>query len=303
MKIGISVASAYRVDDPRDGARFMIERTRAARLAGFDSLFVGDHHATPQPYYQNVPMLARMLAEWGDATAGALFLLPLWNPVLVAEQVATLACIHGGSFVLQCGIGADATQFAAMGAKLSHRASAFEEAIGALRALWRGESVTLQGRYTNRDARISPCPPVPIDIWIGASAPVAIERAARLGDAWLGDPGMTLDVAGERIALYREACIKHSRAPTTIPIRRDVYVGATRAAAERDMAGVLARGYRGFDPDALVIGDISSVTDTFAHLGELGYDHVLVRNMTPDQDQALATIERLGQVRELLATH
>ena len=73
MKIGISVASAYRVDDPRDGARFMIERTRAARLAGFDSLFVGDHHATPQPYYQNVPMLARMLAEWGDATAGALF--------------------------------------------------------------------------------------------------------------------------------------------------------------------------------------------------------------------------------------
>ncbi len=303
MKIGISVASAYRVDDPRDGARYMIERTAAARRAGFDSLFVGDHHATAQPYYQNVPMLARMLAEWGDAMAGALFLLPLWNPVLVAEQVATLACIHGGRFVLQCGIGADAGQFAAMGAKLAHRPSAFEESIGALRALWRGDVVTLSDRFDNRDARISPLPPQPIDIWIGASAPVAIERAARLGDAWLGDPGMTLGVAAERIAIYRDACVKHKRAPATIPIRRDVYVGATRASALRDMESVLARGYRGFDPAALIIGDVASVTDSFARLGELGYDHVLVRNMTPDQDQALATIERLGLVRELLATH
>ena len=43
----------------------MIERAAAARRAGLDSLFVGDHHATPAPYYQNVPILARMLARIG----------------------------------------------------------------------------------------------------------------------------------------------------------------------------------------------------------------------------------------------
>ena len=67
-----------------------------AREAGLDSLFLGDHHAVPVPYYQNVPMLGRLLAEWGDRPAGALFLLPLWNPVLVAEQIGSLAAIAAG---------------------------------------------------------------------------------------------------------------------------------------------------------------------------------------------------------------
>ena len=75
----------------------MIERARAANGAGLDSLFVGDHHSTgPGVYYQNVPILGRLLAEWGDQPAGALFLLPLWHPVLLAEQIGTLASIADG---------------------------------------------------------------------------------------------------------------------------------------------------------------------------------------------------------------
>ena len=66
MKIGISVCSLHFVDDPRTGARHMIERTASAREAGLDSLFVGDHHVTASPYYQNNVILARMLAEWGS---------------------------------------------------------------------------------------------------------------------------------------------------------------------------------------------------------------------------------------------
>src|SRR3989475_579718 len=91
VRAGISLTSRHAVKDPRQGARWMIERARAAWEAGLDSLFLGDHHATAVPYYQNVPMLGRLLAEWGDRPAGCLFLLPLWNPVLVAEQVGTLA--------------------------------------------------------------------------------------------------------------------------------------------------------------------------------------------------------------------
>jgi hypothetical protein len=98
LRLGVSLTSAHTVEDPRQGARWMIERAAAARKADLDSLFVGDHHATPGKYYQNVPMLGRLLAEWSDKPAGCLFLLPLWNPVLVAEQVGTLAAImRGGS--------------------------------------------------------------------------------------------------------------------------------------------------------------------------------------------------------------
>src|SRR5947207_11901765 len=83
MRVGISLTTNYPdVKDPRQGARWIIERAAAARRAALDSLFIGDQHASPTPYYQNTPMLARLLAEWGEAPAGCLFLLPLWHPVL-----------------------------------------------------------------------------------------------------------------------------------------------------------------------------------------------------------------------------
>ena len=106
MKVRISLTSNYPdVKDPRQGARWMIERAAAARRASLDSLFVGDQHVSPTPYYQNTPMLGRLLAEWSEAPAGCLFLLPLWHPVIVAEQIGTLAAIAKGPFTMQCGLG------------------------------------------------------------------------------------------------------------------------------------------------------------------------------------------------------
>ena len=87
MRVGISLTSNHpEVKDLRQGARWMIERAAAARRASLDSLFIGDQHVSPTPYYQNTPMLERLLAEWGEASAGCLFLLPLWHPVLVPSR-------------------------------------------------------------------------------------------------------------------------------------------------------------------------------------------------------------------------
>ena len=190
MRIGISLTSAYATQDARKAARFMIERAAAARRAGLDSLFLGDHHSTGAPYYQNVPMLGRLLAEWGDAPAGCLFLLPLWHPVHVAEQVGTLAAIAKGRFILQCGIGDGAEQFDAMGVNLKHRPSAFEEALDAVRRLLAGETVGSHGRYLFDNARVAPRPTEPLEVWIGATAEPSRRPAARLGDGWLASPGL-----------------------------------------------------------------------------------------------------------------
>src|SRR5437879_4119323 len=179
VRAGISLTSRHAVKDPRQGARWMIERARAAWEAGLDSLFLGDHHATAVPYYQNVPMLGRLLAEWGDRPAGCLFLLPLWNPVLVAEQVGTLAALARGRFILQCGLGDDESQFAAMGARLTTRPSAFEESLSIIRRLLAGEVVSSSGRFAVRDARVAPTPSEPVEGWIGASAEVSTERSGR----------------------------------------------------------------------------------------------------------------------------
>src|SRR4030095_12906799 len=114
----------------------------ARRRAVLASLSLGDHHSTGTPYYQNVPMLGRLLAEWGDRPAGCLFLLPMWNPVLVAEQVGALASIARGRFISQCGLGDGQPQFAAMGAEIKQRPSAFEEALGIIQRLLRGDTVS-----------------------------------------------------------------------------------------------------------------------------------------------------------------
>lgn len=298
MNIGISVTSAFDISDVRVGAQYMIEQARAAWRAGFASLFVGDHHVTPNPYYQNSPILGRLLAEWGNRPAGALYLLPLWNPVLVAEQTATLACINPGRFIMQCGIGGDERQSSGMGVDIRLRPSMFEESLETIRALWRGESVTVDGRWRLHKSRIAPLPPEPIEVWIGASAKVAIDRAARLGDGWLADPGMDFKTARRRIDDYREACQRHGRKPLAIAIRRDTHVGESAEDARQAMARYLRSGYRGFPEDALLIGDVGRVAERMAELAGMGFTDVIVRNISADQSQALATIDRLAKVQE-----
>ena len=91
MRIGMSLSSSYGVDDAREAPATWSSAPAPRGEAGLDSLFVGDHHNSgPRKYYQNIPILGRMLAEWGDRPAGALFLLPLWHPVHLAEQIAPL---------------------------------------------------------------------------------------------------------------------------------------------------------------------------------------------------------------------
>ena len=300
MRVGISLTSSHTVADPREGARRMIERAAAAERAGLDSLFVGDHHATPGPYYQNVPMLGRLLAEWTDRPAGCLFLLPLWNPVLIAEQVGTLAAIARGRFIFQCGLGDGEAQFLAMGANLKQRPSAFEEAFDIVKRLLAGETVSSQGRFVLENARVAPRPAEPVEYWIGASARVAIDRAARIADGWLASPSLTLDRAREQADWYRDACAKYGKMPAAVAIRRDVYVGESSAGAEAVGRAIVKAGYRGFDPSALVWGSVAEVVDKFRAFEPLGYTDIIVRHIIDNQSKVVGSLGRLAEVGKAL---
>jgi alkanesulfonate monooxygenase SsuD/methylene tetrahydromethanopterin reductase-like flavin-dependent oxidoreductase (luciferase family) len=300
LRVGTSLRSGYGAIDARDGARWMIERARAARDAGLDSLFVGDHHNVPVPYYQNVPMLGRLLAEWNEKPAGALYLLPLWHPVLVAEQIGTLASIATGPFIMQCAVGGGEPQFAAMGVPLGQRPSRFEAALDVIRRLCAGEQVDTTEPYEIRAARIAPVPPAPLEVWIGGAAPVAIDRAARLGDAFLVGPEATPSHARELLAIYNEACARHGRTPSKIAIRRDIHVGADDADAARVAGPIISAGYRGFDPGAPVVGGPERVAAAFADLAAAGYTDVIVRHLADDQTEVLRSFARLPDVRAQL---
>src|SRR6185295_2687657 len=284
--------SARRADDPRRGAQWMVERTKAAWHAGLDSIFVGDHHATPGAYYQNVPIMGRLLAEWGDAPAGCLFLLPLWHPVLVAEQIGTLAAVARGPFIMQCGLGWGEDRFAAMGANYRTRPSAFEEALDIVQRLLAGETVTSARRFRITEASLALRPPEPVAVWIGASAPPAIDRAARLAEGWIASPGLTFAEARIQADLYRERCAACGKEPGAIVLRRDIYVGASSAEARAVLQDALSQGYRGIAAEALIAGSVDEVAERFRRFAEIGYTEISVRHLTNDQPKVLGSLER-----------
>lgn len=302
MRVGISLTSNYpEAADPRRGARWMIERAGAARRAGLASLFVGDQHVSPTPYYQNTPMLGRLLAEWGDAPSGCLFLLPLWHPVLVAEQIGTLAAIARGPFIMQCGLGWGDDRFAAMGVSMKTRPSAFEEALDIVRRLLAGETVSAARRFRIDNARLALRPPAPVDVWIGASAAPAIDRAARLAEGWIASPSLTTEEARAQADLYRERCAAYDRAPGAIVLRRDIYVGESSAEAQAVLQQALSRGYRAAPAEALIAGSAEEVAERFRDFEKMGYTDILVRHLTNDQPKVLGSLERLAAVRAAVA--
>ena len=286
--------------DPRVGAQHIIDRAAAAEASKLDSLFLGDHHATPTPYYQNVPMMGRLLANWSGSKCGVLLLLPLWHPVLVAEMLSTLASLTSSTFVLQAGIGYGEKQFSALSADYKQRGERFEQALNILHTLWSGEMVT-NPLWGIEQAVINPTPREPIPIWIGATAPIALKRVARMGHNWLADPGLTKPNLLKKRDLYLAACeAEGTEYPSQMAVRRDVHVADSDKEAAALTAALKAKQYRGIDPSALVIGTVSQVEAYFRALAEMGFTDIITRHLHPDQTSAIRSIERLGHVRERL---
>jgi alkanesulfonate monooxygenase SsuD/methylene tetrahydromethanopterin reductase-like flavin-dependent oxidoreductase (luciferase family) len=261
---------------------------------------------------QNVPILGRILAEWAGRQCGCLFLVPLWHPVLMAEQISTLAAMADGPFIVQAGIGAGREQFAAMGADPGRRVPVFEEGVRIARALLGGETVDSE-MFGIHGARIAPTPPEGVEWWIAGGAPRSIDRAARLGDCWYANADLTPETAARGISRYREACARHGREPSRIPIRRDVLVCESRSEAERAGDALVAAGYReglwpssmALDRAALAYGDPAGVAEQLSVYRDLGFTDIIIRTMAPlpaalGPDAALCSVELAGEVRTLL---
>lgn len=295
MKIGASLTTGFPLSiDDRTAARMLVERATTVRAAGLDSLVVGDHHVMGRHYFQNVPLIGRLIAEVGDTTIGALFLMPLHHPVLMAEQVGTLAALAAGRFLLIAALGYGGQEFAAFGVPNRQRPSRMEEHLMIVRRLLDGDTVSYEGRYhTLKDVAIHPTSPEPVEVWIAGSARPALERAGAMADAWLAAPSVIGEELSTSAAIYRTAALRSGKRPL-LTVRRDIYVGESDAEAEETTAPVLAAGHRGFAREAMLIGGPETVLTGLRELHDQGFDHVLVRHMITDQEKILASYRRLG---------
>ena len=136
----------------------------------------------------------------------------------------------------------------------------------------------------------------PSEVWIGASAPPAIDRAARLAEGWIASPSLTREEAHKQADLYRERCAAYGRQPGAIALRRDIYVGESSSEAQAVLQHALSRGYRSMPAEALIAGSVDEVAEQFRTLGDIGYTDILVRHLTNDQPKVLGSLERLAGV-------
>ncbi len=134
---------------------------------------------------QVLPAISRLSAVSGDMRLLPLLLLPFYNPILLAEQLATLDVISGGRTPAINALGYDAAAFTAFGTTMRTRVSRFVETFEIMRLLWERDNVTYKGRHYSFDAPISLNPkPVsqPPPMWVAGGAEPAIKRAAKMGD-------------------------------------------------------------------------------------------------------------------------
>jgi probable F420-dependent oxidoreductase len=180
---------------------------RAAEAAGLTGVTVPEHVVVPTevassyPYGDGVVTIPPgtpfadplvLVAALAAATTRLRFmthvlLLPLRHPLLLAKEVATAATLSGGRLDLGVGVGWLAEEFDALDVPFAERGSRSEEAIPLLRRLWTGVPVVHRGRHFSfGSVEVQPRPPLPMRVLVGGHSAVAVERAARIGDGWVG---------------------------------------------------------------------------------------------------------------------
>jgi alkanesulfonate monooxygenase SsuD/methylene tetrahydromethanopterin reductase-like flavin-dependent oxidoreductase (luciferase family) len=322
MKVGLFINTQFPEGDSV-AVRIpeLVEQVRIARDCGFASVLFPHHYLTaPLQMLQITPLIAYLLSEArGMMVGGNILLLPLLNPVHVAEEAATLDVLSGGNFVLGVGLGYRAGEFDAFNVSLRERAPRFVESIALMRRLWTEHRVTFQGRfYAVKDHGISlkPLRAGGPPVWIGGLVEAAVKRAARIGDAWLIANATTLDVTEPLMRIYRMTLAELGKTVAEFPIARECYVGAQHATAMEECRGPLEYKYASYAAwgmesptarmnfaelarDRFIIGDKIAVREEIARWRErLGVNHFVMRVQWPGlpQEKVLASIRRLGEI-------
>ncbi len=173
-----------------------LEQITWAESIGFDSVWLTEHHFCDDGYTPSPLVIAGAIGAGTQRMriGTNLMLMPLHDPIRLAEDAATLSLVTSGRFDLGVGLGYRELEFTAFRRSLQHRPSLMEEGVEIVRRAWRGEAIRFRGkRYDVGDVRITPQPERLPSIFVGGMAPPAIERAARIGDGFLSTGGIGCD--------------------------------------------------------------------------------------------------------------
>jgi alkanesulfonate monooxygenase SsuD/methylene tetrahydromethanopterin reductase-like flavin-dependent oxidoreductase (luciferase family) len=298
MKVGVTLKMYdYRTYAPKPVADIARQAARAEEL-GYDSVWVMDHvliQRGERRVMAHDPLiaLAHVAAATRRVTIGSLVLcLPFRHPVQLAREAAAISDLAPGRFVLGIGCGWHQPEFDALDLPFDHLVSRFEEAVGPVQRLLRGEHVDCDGRWLRlSDASVAVTSPAPAT-WIAAEGPRMMRAAARV-EGWTHAYWGAGDTAAFRAASERldEALRERDRDPDSI--ERSAAIACVPGGWE-PIPGL-------FSEDAVETGGVERLAEVVRGYGEAGADQVIL-SLSPDPFAELdpSLLERSARLLELL---
>ncbi len=251
MKFGVLLLFSWpdrRVDLPTVYRR-ALERVEIMDQTGYDAVWLAEHHFTEYSVCPSVHMMAMVAAERTKRLriGTGISLVPFYNPLRLAEEVAMLDVLSGGRVNWGAGRGYQKAEYQAFDVDPDDSYERFREGVEIVRLAWTEERFSYHGRFWSYDeVEVLPKPlqrPHP-PIWLAASSGRAIEWAADHGFSILMDPVSPHKVMREKRDLYEQrlASAGFSSAGRDLPVARLVAVAPTDQRA-REVAAAGARWY------------------------------------------------------------
>jgi alkanesulfonate monooxygenase SsuD/methylene tetrahydromethanopterin reductase-like flavin-dependent oxidoreductase (luciferase family) len=279
MRFGLFGSATARHEGPDvdsgQGYRQFIEYNIEAEALGYHSTFLVEHHFTGFGQVSaSLSLLTWVAAKTSTLRVGtAVLVLPWHNPVLVAEQAATIDLLSGGRLDFGVGKGYRHNEFVGFCVPMEEADARFNESIDVITKAWnqKDRHFSHEGKYWRFENIVvepptaqQPHPP----IWMGAGSPPSIRNVAQRGFKLLLDQFASFETVAERIALFRSELEKNGRKfdPRDVAVARAFYVAKSEADKEEALERRLAAQRRltaiSQRPDGKNTASIMAFSDT-----------------------------------------
>ena len=227
--------------DSGAGFRDFVEYNVEAEALGFCSTFLVEHHFTGFGQISaTLNLLTWIAARTTTLRLGtAVLVLPWHNPVLLAEQAATLDLLSEGRLDFGIGMGYRYREFAGFCIPMEEAEERFDESLDVILKAWTSDAPwSHRGKYWQFEDVVvepptaqKPHPP----LWMGAGSPASIKKVAAQGYKLLLDQYASVEEIGERIALFRAEVEARGRTfdPLSVAVTRSINVVNTPAELQK----------------------------------------------------------------------
>jgi len=299
-QISLGMSLPHRSPDPI-GASVIRQVAQRAEALGFHDLWVTNNTLDHANCFDSLTLLTYAAAITSTIRVGvSVLVLPVYNPIHVAHQVATLDYLSGGRAVLGVGLGRE-QHYEEFQIPRERRVRRFLEEVELMKALWTQPRVTYRGQiFQLEDGVMGPKPvqkPHP-PVWLGGGHPDALKRAAAVADGWMGAGGSTTAAFAKSVPLVRAALEITGRDPATFPISKRVFMSVHERpeVAQAEVHRWFSMVYHnpGLTTTGGVFGTPEQVREQLEEIVAMGATHLLLNPVTRYTEQVEALAEVAG---------